>query len=467
MPRERPGDGGRPAVLLRGLKAAAAYFRFYRDPIECMATMHRRYGPLYAIGRILPFGGERLHFMAAHTEINRHVYSDPDLFRAVGLVMKGPEGSALNRMRRGLVGMNGPQHKHYRALFMPPFRRPNIAGYVAQMDAIVASELGDWPLEQPVDLWPLAKRMVRRIAVRTLFGGQRDGDEAEQIADRIDRFMNISTFGGLRSLPLDWPGMPYRRMLRHAQETEAAILAWARKRRGDDTEGDLLSLLVNQQDHTGRVPPTHMVTGQIPVLFGASYETCQTVVTWTLFLLAQHPAVAERLVDELAAAGDREPPYLEWVVKEAMRLFTPVPYQARRVERDTELLGTRVPANSRIFISCLLTNRNAALYPEPNRFRPERWGEGLNPSAYEYLTFSAGPRTCIGLWYGMTVAKRCLAGILRHATVEVQPNARIDRKVAVTIRPTPGVPVILHRPGSPWRANPVRGKAQELLTLLR
>ena len=466
MPRERPGDAGRPAVTLRGLKAFAAYARFFRDPIACMAALHRRYGRLFAIGEVLPVGRERLHFMAADIEINRRVYSDPDNFRAVGLVMKGPHGSALNRMRRGLVGMNGRQHKHYRALFMPPFRRPNIAGYAAQMDAIVASELADWPLEQPVDLWPLAKRMVRRIAVRTLFGGQRPGDEAEQIADRIDRFMNLSTFGGLRSLPLDWPGMPYRRVLRHAQETEDAILAWAEKRRGDQQEGDLLSMLVNQGDHNGKVPPARAIAGQIPVLFGASYETCQTVLTWTLFLLAQHPAVAERLVEELAAAGDQEPPYLEWVVKESMRLFTPVPYQARRVARDTELLGARVPANSRIYIACLLTNRNPTLYPEPHRFRPERW-EGLNPSAYEYLTFSAGPRACIGLWFGMTVAKRALRGILRHATVEVQPGARIDRVVAVTIRPKPGVPIILHRPGSRWRANPVSGKAPELLTLFR
>jgi cytochrome P450 len=453
-------------VTLRGLKAAAAYARYFRDPIDCMAALHRRYGRLFAIGEVLPVGHERLHFMAADPEINRQVFSDPETFLAVGLVMKGPQGSAQNRLRRGLVGMHGRQHKHYRALFMPPFRRPNIAGYVGQMDEIIAAELTSWPLEQPVDLWPLAKRMVRRIAVRILFGGRQAGDEAERIADRVDRFMNLSAWDGLRSLPIDLPGTPYRRMLRYAQETEEAILAWADKRRGQSQDGDLLAILVNQNDHRGKTPSPTTISGQIPVLFGASYETCQTALTWTLFLLAQHPPMAERLVEELRAAGDKEPAYLEWVVKESMRLYTPVPYQARRAARDTELLGMPVPANSRVFIAALLTNRNPALYLEANSFRPERW-ENFNPSAYEYLTFSAGPRACIGVWFGMTVVKRALTAILRHATVEVQPDARIERYSAVTLRPVPGVPIILHPPGSPWRANRVRGRAPQLLTLFR
>jgi cytochrome P450 len=276
--------------------------------------------------------------------------------------------------------------------------------------------------------------------------------------------MKLSIWGGLGALPLDWPGLPYRRMLRHSEATEAAILAWAAKRRNDQRSDDLLSILIAQPDHRGKPASPASIAGHIPVLFGASYETCQAGLGWSLFLLAQHPDGAERRAAERAATGEAEPPYLEWVVKEAMRLFPPVPYQARRVAADTELLGEAVPQNSRIFISALMTNRNPEIYPEPERFRPERW-EKLNPSAYEYMTFSAGPRTCIGLWFGVTAVKRALAGILRHAKVELKPGARIGHYVAVTMGPKPGLPGILRPVGGRWQATRATGPAAALVQL--
>src|SRR5262249_33346328 len=86
---------------------------------------------------------------------------------------------------------------------------------------------------------------------------------------------------------------------------------------------------------------------------------------------------------------------LDAVIKESMRVLTPVPYQVRAAVQPAELGGLELRAGARVILSGTLTNRLPDLYPEPRRFRPERW-ERIAPSPYEYLAFGAGPRHCIG-----------------------------------------------------------------------
>jgi hypothetical protein len=74
LPSDRRSDGGQRPARLRGLRAAAAHARYFRDPIDCMAALHRRYGRFFAVGEVLPVGYERLHFLAADPEINRQVF---------------------------------------------------------------------------------------------------------------------------------------------------------------------------------------------------------------------------------------------------------------------------------------------------------------------------------------------------------------------------------------------------------
>ena len=99
--------------------------------------------------------------------------------------------------------------------------------------------------------------------------------------------------------------------------------------------------------------------------------------------------------------------------------------RVRRPSAQTTLGGFPVPQRTRVVLSSFVTNRLPDLYPEPDRFLPERWAT-IKPSGYEYAVFSGGPRVCPGQWFGMNVLKSSLVAILSRFRVEVAPNVRID-----------------------------------------
>jgi cytochrome P450 len=145
-------------------------------------------------------------------------------------------------------------------------------------------------------------------------------------------------------------------------------------------------------------------------------------MTWTLLLLAQHPQIAEDLADELAPAlrggapsldGLEKLPLLDAVLRESMRIFPPVPY-AIRLARGVDALGAMpLDDRDRVIVSHYVTHHMPELYPDPERFDPARWF-GMRRSPYEYLPFSAGPRTCIGINFANAAMKLALAMILGY-----------------------------------------------------
>ena len=234
---------------------------------------------------------------------------------------------------------------------------------------------------------------------------------------------------------------------------ERCILAWAAEKRGPVDGSDLLSIVVNNPEDDGNAARDTTIVGLMPQLFGAVFETCQNALIWTLFLLAQHPRVAGDLLDELQTQLIDGPPtlrnivdlpLLDAVIKESLRLLPPAPMQARVAQQDTTLGGHPVPKGSRVMLSAFVTNRMPARYPEPDSFRPQRWAT-INPTPFEYLVFSAGPRNCPGYLLGMAMVKVAVATFLRRHRIEFPAAGRLDYISRPGLRPRGKVPAILRR----------------------
>jgi cytochrome P450 len=267
-----------------------------------------------------------------------------------------------------------------------------------------------------------------------------------------------------------FPGRAFRNLQRRAEQVERCALDFAETKRGVRDDRDMLSVLVNSPDETGAAPSRDTIAGHLPILFGATHETCQTALAWTLFLIAQHPDVARDLADEISGALVGGPPtlsrvaalpLLDAVVKESMRILPPVPSLARVASQSTRLGGYEVTQGTWVLLSPFLTNRAPELYDEPARFAPERWSR-INPSAFEYMVFSGGPRVCPGASFGTAVVKVSIAAIVSRFCITVVPGARIDRRVAVTMAPR-GLPVVLHPPEGTWTASPVTGQVCDMV----
>lgn len=167
---------------------------------------------------------------------------------------------------------------------------------IGKIGEIVQLATSNWRPGELVDLWPLVQEVTQKVAVGVLFGAKESFDVAEAlvVADLIHNHIRMASSPGVRGCPINLYGLPYWRMLRHAEYVEAALTSWAKKRRGQTRSNDLLLLAVNSLDENGNQLDDVLIAGQVLTLLGASYETCQTALTWMLFLLAQHPVHAAR-----------------------------------------------------------------------------------------------------------------------------------------------------------------------------
>jgi cytochrome P450 len=442
---------------ITGLAALRGFVRFLSDPVAAMQAAHAAYGPFVLIASPIPIGTlRRLTAMTAGARFNREVLSDPVTWGTIHIMAVGKRDTAERRVGIGLISMRGPRHAYYRKLIAPPLRKPKVENLGEDMARLAEEVVDRWPVGTRFDLWSHVRGLMQAVSIGLLFGDDRK--QGDQIAELINKRIRFKwTFGAL-ACPFNLPITPYGRMVRQSEALERRLTAWADCKRGRLNDRDLLSIIVNNPDENGKPPSQASITGQVPTLFGATYETCQTALIWTLVLLSQHPRIGRDLADELQGRLAGAPPTLDRL----QDLPLLVPMQFRVAQRDTVLGGHPVPIGTRAMLSSFLTNRTADLYPEADRFKPERWAT-INPSVYEYSAFSAGPRICPGIWFGVSVLKVALAAILSRYRVALQPGVRIDYDLQVTLAPRAAVPATLHPPDGAFTSAPLRGRLTELV----
>jgi cytochrome P450 len=495
-----------PSRPLRGPRAWLWSLQFLRDPIRCLGRAYHRFGPL-TVAHADPLRRQRQYVLALGPEFNRQVLGDAATFYSMGQTVPGPPDSALRRLRHGLTRTNGEKHRQQRRLLMPLFVKNAAAGHVPDMAAVTAELVEQWPAARPVDMWLQMRRLSLRLSARILFGRE-DPARADALSGMIQEVLQRTFSPAVWLFPVNVRGTPYRKLLQWAQRIEQDLLAMIRRRRDTPAPStDVLGLLVrvhdeelvrvldalreeehrakaqrrgNRSDRSARalaqqnrIMDSADLVGQAGILFAASYENVANVLTWTLFLLAQHPAVMSELAGELDQTLGGEPPtaaqldqlpLLDAVIKEALRVLPPVPYLIRAVSRPADLGGLSLREGDRVICSPYMTHHLPGLFPEPERFRPQRWF-AIRPGPYEYLPFGAGPRMCIGYSFAMTEIKVALSLILRRWQVQVVPGARIDRSVQVTMAPRHGLPMLLQPRGRRLQAVPVRGDIHDMVDL--
>ena len=460
----------------RGAAAMRAAWRLFRDPVTGMRRNHAEHGPLITLSGLLPLSrrvkaaalGLPL-IMAAGSEFNSEVLGDPAAWRPASIFPGGPRNSAARRLGAGLARMTGARHAHYRRLMLPPLRKASVEALGERMAALAAEEVAAWPCGETIDLWARVCRLMHTLAIGLTFGNDRA--RGYPIANMISQLLLLEWSPAVRTCPINLRGTPYAGYLKAAESLERCILDWAAAKRGAVDATDLLSIMVNNPEEDGKPVHDATIVGLTPQLFGAVFETCQNALIWTLLLLAQHPEAAHDLLDEIKTAlADAPPtlqnvaelPWLDAVIKESMRILPPVPVQARVALKDTTLAGNAVPKQARVLLSAFVTNRSPERYPEPARFRPQRWS-ALNPTAFEYLVFSAGPRNCPGYLLGMAMLKVVLTTILRHYRVEFAPDTRVDYIAQPAFLPRGKVLAILHRQDGAFSRPRIAGNVFELL----
>nr|QST15013.1 CYP4AN-like protein [Diaphanosoma celebensis] len=199
------------------------------------------------------------------------------------------------------------------------------------------------------------------------------------------------------------------------------------------------------------------IRNQVDTFMFEGHDTTASAITWFLYCMATHPDVQERVLEEmetclgpvagpLTAQDLGQLKYLDCCIKEALRLYPPVPNIKRFVSEDLPLGGYTVPAGASISLHIYALHRRPELFTDPLEYRPERFlVENLNGrNPFNYVPFSAGPRNCIGQRFALYEEKVVACCLLRKFRLGYDP-ARPPVPVAadLVLKPKGGMPLIL------------------------
>jgi cytochrome P450 len=251
-----------------------------------------------------------------------------------------------------------------------------------------------------------------------------------------------------------------RRLAEAGAELDRVVHRLIAEHRATGDRGDVLSMLLAARDDDGTAMPDRQVRDEVLTLMLAGHETTANALAWAWLLLDRHPEAARRLhaeVDPLPAA----PTYddldrLRWtraVVAETLRLYPPAWVVGRRMLADVTLDGWTVPARSICVASQWVTHRDPRWWTEPLAYHPERWLDAAG--RYDenapgqprgaYFPFGLGRRVCIGESFAWTEAVLVLATLARDWAPTLVPGHPVDVRPAITLRPTHGLRMTLHR----------------------
>jgi cytochrome P450 len=364
----------------------------------------------------------------------------------------------------GLLVSQGDKWKTHRRLMAPSFDFKSIVAYSPAMVESARTFADGWDNRsgQTVDIADEMTHLTLAVISRTMFSA--DADMLGQLVDSSLRKMGQNLdFGIFDILPVIGPPRMKRKMDRIHEDfltMDATMqkLIGAREKVTGSAPRDLLDRLIAARDgETGVSLTNDEVRDEVVIIFLAGHDTTALALTYTWYLLSQHPEVEAKLHAELARVlGGREPvhddlvnlPYTRMVIEEAMRLYPPAPGLSNRaVLEDDEICGVKIPRGSQVGITPWVIHRHRLLWDDPMRFDPERFSPERSQGRHRfaYLPFGGGPRVCIGMSLALTEASLILATMAQRYRLKLVPGQNIVLQHRITMRPRDGIQMVLEK----------------------
>lgn len=339
----------------------------------------------------------------------------------------------------GLFLSEGDFHRHQRKLMAPPFQPRHIASYADIMGHYGEQIQHTWPDGSVIDLNRQMTNLTMSIIGKALF----DADifsETDKLGAAMTALMTYVTdiSSSLLPLPYSWPIPRNRRTRKAVQFLHNSFGSFIDERRTHPTErNDFLSILLQARDDEGHPMSDEQLMAECLILFLGGHETTSTALTWTWYLLCQHPEMYQKVEQEVdSVLQGRTPtyadlarlPYCLQVFKEAIRLYPPAYVFPRQALHDVEIGGYLVPKGWMVLLSPYTLHHREDTFPQPETFDPERFTPEREKQLprYAYLPFGAGPRNCIGMYFAMMEGQLLLATLAQRLHFTLVPGQTIE-----------------------------------------
>lgn len=369
---------------------------------------------------------------------------------------------------RSVILLEPHEHLARRKLVLPPFHGDRVRAYAELMRELMDAEVARWRPGETVAVLPATLNVTIEVILRAVLGVA-DPATRRRFRRLIDDLL-VYPLGSARLRAGGWlasrftPPVRVRRVAAFAaslpspavstyfpeikvrSRLNVATVGWWRIRdrlielldahiaatRSDPRlaeREDVLAMLVQARDEDGGALSTEDLHDDLITLIGAGHETTAAAIAWAAVLLAHDPAALRRAV-AAARSGDDGGGYLGAVVKEVLRIRPPLPVAAgRRLAYPLAIGSHRVPAGTPVLIDAWGVHHDPERYPEPERFRPERFLDGGGPAPYSWLPFGGGARRCVGAALAELEIRVALETMLSRvdlepADAELAPPAR-------------------------------------------
>ncbi|HEX8689996.1 MAG TPA: cytochrome P450 [Solirubrobacterales bacterium] len=410
-----------------------------RQARRMLFSCHERYGDVFR----LKIAYEGTWVMLADPEAVKQVFTgDPRVFHAG----EGNQILAPVLGNNSVLVLDEKPHMSQRKLLLPPFHGGRMQGYAETMSEIAEREIESWPTGVPYRLRPRMQAITLEIILRTVFG-VREGEQLTELRETLREFLDLTTnprfllpallAGPQRIRRLGF----FRRRIDRVDRLIYAEIA-ARRQAGDlEQRDDILSLLVGARHEDGSPMSDEEIRDELLTLLVAGHETTATSLAWAVERLARHPRKLERLRAE-ASDGDSDA-YLTATIQETLRLRPVISIVIRRLTEPVEIGGYELPAGVSVTPCVYLVHRNPEVYPDPDRFLPERFLDNP-PGTYTWIPFGGGVRRCLGASFAqfeMAVVLREL--VKRHQIRPANPKPERVFRRAITETPRHDAEVVL------------------------
>lgn len=370
--------------------------------------------------------------------------ADPDRYRPFtppGAVLLG-EGSVLQ--------MRGAEHRKRRTLLMPPFHGKRMRHYATVMAQTAHDALRRASDAPEVLFRDVAQSVTLDVILRTVFGVQ-EPERIQTFRQAVSTLVESIT-PALMFMPFlhrELGGIgPFARYRRAAAQLDALLQDQIERTRRAGAGDDVLSMLLDARHDDGSTMEDEEIRKELTTLLFAGHETTAVALCWAVDTMGRHPAVLDSLHDELSGLGPEPEPeifgkqsYLAAAIKESLRLHPISTGIMRVLTTSMELGGHTLPSGMGVGVDVPSLHRRDDLYPEPERFEPQRFIDH-NYRPFEYMPFGGGHRRCIGAAFASLEMQIVLGTLLTRFDFElVNTQAPRVARRNVTLAPDDGVPV--------------------------
>jgi cytochrome P450 len=409
-------------------------------PLPFLERCRARYGDVFTmhVSRV-----DRWVVICHPDDVKRIYQTSPDDILA---------GEITAEMLGPIVGPNstlvldGDIHMRHRKLMLPPFHGERLNGYSDMTVEATRNAIEQWPVGKPFSLWPHMRLITLEIISRAVFGDA-EPERRKHVQgllgswlDRLGepRMMAVLVFRGAKALER------HRRVRAVVEPVNQAVIEEVSRRRDApdlDQRDDILSMLMQAHYEDGSQPTDEDLHDEVKTLLVAGHETTAAALAWTFEHLMRDEQALARVREEALAGEDDA--YLDAVIKETLRLHPVIPSSVRRLVAPMELGGHTLPAGTSLFVSLHLIHQRDEIYPEPQKFRPERFLEQA-PGTYTWVPFGGGRRRCIGGAFSPFEMKKVIKTVL--AETELRPASRKPEHTirhSITLVPSKGASVVM------------------------